>query len=155
MGFIVAVVRTTYKSNPVGKVPANKVLIRHGPSLPVIVGKPTAPPSQTEAAEINPDDKNISALVDTGATDSCVDNKLAQDLSLQAIDRCFVGGVAGKQEHLVYLGKLVVPDVGIYTVGRLIGVDLGSGQPVILGRDFLSNTIMIYDGLAGDVTFAR
>lgn len=58
-------------------------------------------------------------------------------------------------EHDVYAANLVVHDLELAVQGRFIGIDFIPGdipQEVILGRTFLEGTIMIYDGLKGEVT---
>jgi hypothetical protein len=64
-----------------------------GPTLVAIVGKLAA--EGTPQPEVPPPVQTV-ALIDTGATVSCIDEKLAQKLSLPVIDRRYVGGVAGQ-----------------------------------------------------------
>lgn len=128
------------------------VLRRYGPTIPIRVG-PAVVPGKPVGAEAH--DKIVYALIDTGATNSCIDNDLAAELKLRIIDCAEVGGVAGRGLHDVFMGKLIVDALGTAFNGRLIGVKLGAEQPIIVGRDFLSNTLMIYDGGSGTVTLAR
>jgi predicted aspartyl protease len=95
------------------------------------------------------------ALIDTGASDSCIDEQLAQQLGLMPVDRRQVGGVAGQQLHYVYLAHLTVPNLGMQTLGPFIGVNLGGVHKVIMGRDFLTHTILIYNGEEGEITICN
>jgi predicted aspartyl protease len=147
----VPIVRVEYtRKDPGGGAEqrAPEALILKGPLLPIAVGPALAPgqPISTHSA-----DRTVPALIDTGASVSCIDEKLASQLSLRVIDRCKIGGVAGQKDHDVYLGKLVVAALGLAMNGRLIGVTLGPETPIIVGRDFLAKLILIYDGTDGTI----
>jgi len=98
------------------------------------------------------------ALVDTGATQSCIDIAFAKKLELPAIDRVPIAGVSGVELHDVYMAQIHIPDLNFTQHGRFAGVDLGdldTGEQfhhALLGRTFLQNAIMIYDGVRGQVT---
>jgi hypothetical protein len=105
---------------------------------------------QTVKESLSPD--QVWALIDTGATDGCIDEAFAKRLGLQIIDRREVGGIEGKNERNVYLGTLFVPSLNSLFTGGLIGVSLDQSIPIILGRDFLLGKIFIYDGNTGVTT---
>lgn len=148
-----SILKVAYGPDPSqAHVPPSMVLKVVGPALMVVVGQPSAAGSAIAA---DPADKSISALIDTGATDSCIDTAFATQLGLRVIDRRPVGGVAGQQIHDVFLGKIIVPELQMAFNGSLIGVQLGGGHQIILGRDFLVSIVMIYDGTDGRVTFCR
>lgn len=97
------------------------------------------------------------ALVDTGAQLSCIDNILAADLKLTIIDRRLISGANGSAEHPVYMCELNIPSLGLTHCGDFCGVDLKEGGQqcgVLLGRDFLSQNIMIYNGITGIVAIS-
>jgi hypothetical protein len=71
---------------------------------------------------------------------------------LQVIDRRKAGGVAGQNDHNVYLGDIMLVNLGLRRMGPLIGVNLDKNTPVILGRDFLAGIVLVYDGSNGTVT---
>ena len=53
--------------------------------------------------------------------------------------------------------RVAIPALEIFEFGAFAGVDLGAGeqpQRVLLGRTFLQSTVMIYDGVRGQVTVA-
>jgi hypothetical protein len=124
----------------------------HGPTVSVLVGKLAPPNTPPEAL---PTPQLVHALIDTGATDSCIDDAFARTLKLPVIDRSEVDGVGGRALHNVYLAHVNLPELGTENKGPFIGVDLSSSQRVILGRDFLRDSILIYNGPAGSIILAR
>ena len=94
-------------------------------------------------------------LIDTGAEESCIDVELARRLRMPVVDTVAIVWGGGTCEHNVYAGNVVVHDLQLGVQGRFVGIDFIPGdipQGVILGRTFLEGTIMIYDGLKGEVT---
>ena len=130
--------------------PDHAALIQFGPSLEVVVS-PLVDPS--EPAEGH----TTQALVDTGATQSCIDIHVAQSLNLPVVDFVMIAGAAGTKRHPLYAARVAIPRLEISEFGAFAGVDLGAGeQPhrVLLGRTFLQGTVMIYDGIRAQVTIA-
>lgn len=128
-------------------------LASFGPTIPILVGVPQGQPADghPKAQPVT----QVQALIDTGASVSCIDNDFAESLGLPAVDVQNLNGVAGSAPHTVYLGHLFVPQLNIaMSAGRLFGVGLKTHQ-VIVGRDFLHDAIMIYDGMSGEVTITR
>ena len=100
--------------------------------------------------------EEVNALIDTGASTSCIDEKLARKLGLTPIDRQEIAGVGGKKEHIIYLGMIYVPPpLNMYSKGRFVGVDMVGQQPVLLGRNFLLGTVLIYNGVNGSISICR
>jgi predicted aspartyl protease len=143
-----------------GKISPNLILKALGPLIPVRVGPASASPvgkpiSSPPEPLSSPPEKVVQALIDTGANASCIDIALADELKLPIIDRIPVSGVAGNNEHNVYLGLVVIPELNTFLKGRFIGVNLANNVPMIVGRDFLDGSIMIYNGSTGQVTISR
>ena len=93
------------------------------------------------------------ALVDTGASDSCIDATLAEDLGLTPVDEETRLGVHGAGPVTIYRGWLRVTALGMNKHGRFGGADLaGAPFKALLGRDFLRHCIMEYNGHTGLVT---
>ena len=131
--------------------PDGQLLITYGPTVQVTVGH-YAP----EADSARPS-KAVYALVDTGAFESCIDAALAVELGLPVIDTTRIAGAGGESVHDVFLAHIQIPQLEIVQYGRFTGVNLQAGSQahsVLLGRTFLVNTIMIYDGLRAQVTIA-
>src|SRR5437867_5832847 len=87
-----------------------EMLVSYGPTLRVDIGfdrtyQPTAGKPPT------PGLTGLSALVDTGATESCIDSVLAAHLNLPIIDRRKVSGVHGSDEVNVHLAQVHIPSL--------------------------------------------
>lgn len=98
---------------------------------------------------------NVNALVDTGATESCIDSGLAMQLNLPIIDQRQVGGISGAALVNMHLAQIHVPSLPFTVYGAFAGVDLAAGgQPhlALIGRTFLRHFIMSYNGITGEVT---
>lgn len=99
----------------------------------------------------------VEALIDTGASESCVDEDLAQSLHLPLIDRRSSSGIGGKEDFNVYLGHIRILALNFTQFGRFTGVKLESGgQPhrALLGRTLLRSMVLVYDGRDGTVRLA-
>ena len=131
------------------------MLARIGPSVAIrigfdesydpteVVGEPDLPPSR------------ISALIDTGASDSCVDSDLARDLGLPIANRKDIAGLHASAMSNVHLAQVYVPGLNLVIDGQFFGVRLASGghqHLAIIGRDILRHLRMTYDGTTGSVT---
>jgi hypothetical protein len=131
------------------------LLVQFGPTLIVDIGfdadhLPESGSMPDLAANLAA--KGVHALVDTGANASCIDAGLAMQLNLPIIDRRRVGGVGGVHDVNMYLGHVLIPSLGRYISGAFAGVDLvAGGQPhvALIGRTFLQDFVMYYDGRSG------
>jgi hypothetical protein len=92
------------------------------------------------------------ALIDTGADSTCIDTAVARRLGYPQTDSERVAHAKGTSEHPVFpitfefLGLPFPP----WKSQRLIGVDLrATGLCMLLGRDFLADAHLIYNGAAG------
>ncbi len=97
---------------------------------------------------------DILALVDTGATESCIDSSVADELGLVRVDTISMSGISGQVALPVYLARIEVPALQTHMLGRFTGVHLVvGGQPygALLGRSFLRNYTMTYEGRSGMV----
>jgi predicted aspartyl protease len=141
-----------YANNQFGR----KLLIHYGPELGVLIG---FDPDYKQDSRAAPKLKGSSfaALVDTGARESCIDSKLANELGLPVFDRRPVAGASGIREVDFHLAQIHVPKLKFTIMGRLAGLPLtesGFRQRAILGRSFLSYLRLNYDGPTGDVSLA-
>jgi len=92
------------------------------------------------------------ALIDTGASIAAIDNALAQRLGLVQTGEGSVAGVTGVQTQPIYAAKIEAGGVTL-DPWRVLGSPLSSqGFQVLLGRDFLEQTTLVYDGRAGSFT---
>ena len=98
------------------------------------------------------------ALVDTGAALSCVDSQLATHLGLPIVDREPVSGAHGAQDVNVHVAQIFVPELNATILGRFHAVHLtAGGQPhsALIGRSFLMDFTMVYEGTTGTVTISN
>jgi hypothetical protein len=136
----------------------SQLLVNIGPTILVNIGfdqswRPEVPGSVPSAAITGE-----GALVDTGATESCIDSLLATQLGLPIADRKPVAGVHGSQEVNIHLAQIHIPSLKITIYGLFAGVHLVAGGQVhkaLLGRTFLRSFVMIYAGATGSVTLSR
>lgn len=129
-------------------------LLQFGPSIQVIVGHFAQPGSIIVTPAVT---ETTLALVDTGACESCIDSTLAKKLGLPVIDTIQIAGSNGSHTHDVYLAHVNIWGLEFSQFGRFAGVHLAAGQQahgVLLGRTFLSNVMLIYDGLRGQITLS-
>ncbi len=136
-----------------GGASGSSLLVEYGPTLKVNIGfdvnwKPNSgiPP----VAGI----KDVAALVDTGAKECCIDNLLAIQLNLPVIDDGEVAGSYGRHPVKIYLAQIHIPSLDGTVYGRFAGVKLiegGQVQGALIGRTFLQNYTMLYEGGTGMV----
>lgn len=132
---------------------ARDLLIRGGPTLRVNIGfDPDYDPHKPSKKAILPA-KDVQALIDTGATDCCIDSDLAMQLQLPVIDQGVCNGISGPMPVNVHLAQIYAPDLSFTLVGRFAGVQLAGGQrhSVLIGRTFLRHFALSYDGETGRV----
>jgi hypothetical protein len=134
------------------------LLVGSGPTLIVQIGfDPAYDPKQHHRAPALPQ-QQLLALVDTGATESCIDGGLAMRLNLPVIDRRRVSGVHGAGEVNVHLAQLHIPNLSFTVWGPFCAVDLiagGQAHHALIGRTFLQNFTMTYEGRTGTVTLSN
>ena len=102
-----------------------------------------------------PAPKQGLALIDTGASNSCIDEQAAKDLGLPIID---VGTMQSashdKAPSNIYPVQIITP---IFTLNspRTMGAALASqGLLAIIGRDVLMRCTLFYNGPMGQVTLS-
>ena len=132
-------------------------MVIQGPTLLVEIGfDPAFEESEVDRPDI-PDDL-LPALVDTGATESCVDARLARELNMPLVGRRTVSGIGGDTQVDYFLGQIYVAGLGQTIYGHLAGVHLrNGGQPcyALIGRTFLQNLTLHYEGRTGNVTLSN
>jgi len=91
--------------------------------------------------------KSGLALIDTGASNTCVDEQAAKDLGLPVIEVANMQS-ASHQKHQcnVYPVQIITPIVTL-NAPRAMGAALASqGLLVLIGRDVLQNCNLFYNG---------
>ncbi len=99
----------------------------------------------------------VLALIDTGASECCIDEKLANDLGLPLIDKAKGSGIGGQDEFSMYLGHIRIPALGSLMYGQFMGIRLlegGQHHHALIGRTLLAGMVMVYDGRTGQVSIS-
>ena len=133
------------------------LLIQHGPALSVDIGfDPTYKIGDPEPPDLPV--KDVFALVDTGVTEGFIDNGLAIGLKLPIIDRRMISGVGGRHESNVYMAQIYCRALSYVSFARFCGVDLeagGQSYKAIIGRTFLQEFTLEYNGQTGEVSLSK
>ena len=138
---------------PKSGLSGSKWLAIVGPTVHVKIGFDPNHRMDSENLPALPDTLH-PALVDTGASESCIDSALAEALKLPVVDRKPISGALGPGESDIYVAQVYVPNAGTIS-GRFAGVHLlAGGQPhyALLGRLFLLHFEMLYNGTTGAVS---
>ena len=145
-----------FRSAPDGSTQGADLLVYFGPTIQTEVG---FDPAWTATGKALPKlGTPVAALVDTGATESCIDALLAAKLGLPIVDRRKIAGAGGVHEVNVYLAQIRVVTLNVNIHGSFAGVNLKDGgqqHSVLLGRTFLRHVTMLYDGKTGKVTISH
>jgi predicted aspartyl protease len=136
----------------------SELLVAYGPTLLVDIGFDAAFKTTQPATCPIPGMKGLQALVDTGATESCIDSLLASQLNLPIVDKRMIGGVHGSLQVNVHLAQVHIPSLDFTIYGMFSGVHLTAGgqqHKALLGRTFLRHCSMSYEGATGKVIIVR
>jgi predicted aspartyl protease len=97
------------------------------------------------------------ALIDTGASSTCIDDSAAQRLKLPVIDRGRMSSATHDAiEVNIYPALISITGIPIkINVLRAIGANLANQELIaLLGRDLLQNFTVFYNGVVGEVTLS-
>ncbi|MES0048537.1 aspartyl protease family protein [Mesorhizobium sp. M0053] len=102
--------------------------------------------------------KDIHALVDTGASESCIDSGLAMHLNLPIVDQRRISGSGGAHDVNMHLAHIHIPGLATTISGAFAAVNLAAGGQshlALIGRTFLMYFRMHYDGMTGTVSISN
>lgn len=137
--------------------PANPLhLVGLGPRLDVQLGLDVDALSSKAKPDLPA--RTWSALIDTGATESCIDSGLATTLELPVVDRRTVSGALGGGEVNMHVAQIYIPSLDRTVEGLFAGVHLVAGgqtYAALIGRTFLLHYSLTYDGVSGSVTISQ
>ena len=101
------------------------------------------------------------ALIDTGASMTCVDESVLATLGINAIGLVSLGTAAGTVQRPLFPARVAFPEPKLVVdLSRVVAVDLRGqaiqGMPLIalVGRDILRFCQLIYDGSGGFFTMS-
>ena len=135
-------------------VTGRELLVQNGPTLLVDIGFDPTYRTDGTSGPPNLAMKDVRALVDTGATQSCIDSELAMTLALPIVDQAKVSGVSGEMVVNMHLAHIFIPSLPFTVYGAFAAVDLAAGGQThlaLIGRTFLRHFRMTYNGLTGAV----
>ena len=128
-------------------------LLQRGPvvQVSISVGQAIAQQVLQQGGELPPPVAGL-ALIDTGATTTCIDEEAAQVLKLPAIDVVTVASAShASSERNVYPISIEVVGLPIVVnAPRSIGAELkAQGLLLLIGRDVVQSCVLVYNGPAG------
>lgn len=129
------------------------LLAEYGPTIRVDIGF-DKDFKMNSLEQPNLDIKGVEALIDTGASESCIDVRLAAQLNLPMVDTQDIAGSNGAHKVPMFLAQIYIPDFSLTLNGMFAGLKLIEGGQIhkaILGRSFLKNFKMTYEGVTGSV----
>ncbi len=134
------------------------VLAQRGPCVQVTVGIANSLASQLiQQGQTLPAPISTIALIDTGASSTCVDEGIALQLSLPVVDVVKVMSAShSSTQQNVYPIHIEFAGIPIeFDVPRAIGAPLAAqGIGVLIGRDALAHCTLFYNGLTGEFTLS-
>ena len=98
-----------------------------------------------------------TALIDTGASLTAVEQNIFRDFGLGPHAPVWVGTPNGGEWRLIYVCKLTFPNSPILEIPLMpvVGCDMtGFGHAALIGRDILKSYLLVYNGVEGLWTLA-
>ncbi len=134
------------------------VLQQRGPVIQVAVGIATSMADQlVQQGQTLPNPVPGFALIDTGASATCIDADAALQLALPVIDVVTMSSAShASSEANIYAAHIDFVGLGIsIEAGRAIGAALaGQGLVALIGRDILQQCTLHYNGITGAFSLA-
>jgi predicted aspartyl protease len=139
-------------------VPAGAALYNRGPCLQVSVAllQPMAQAMLQEGREV-PAPVSGMALVDTGASHTCIDEHAAQELGLPVVDTVSIAS-ASQPSALRSVYPVTIEIAGLplpVNAPRAVGAELApQGLLALIGRDVLQSCTLFYNGPTDQITLS-
>ena len=146
--------------DPTGKpiqVPPGVALQQRGPVIQVSVGlEQTMAKALTQQGQPVPTLKVGLALIDTGASITCVDEQAAQELRLPVVDVAQMASASHSGHPCnLYPIQMILPAGISFGAPRAMGANLAvQGLIAIIGRDILQVCTLFYNGGSGQITLS-
>lgn len=98
----------------------------------------------------------VPAFLEHGASDTCIDYRIAHALKLRQIDQRTIGTVGGPIQVAVFLGVLEIPQLNFKRLDRFFAPKIERiNYSILIGRSVLREFLFTYDGPANVCHFAR
>ena len=97
------------------------------------------------------------ALIDTGASSTCIDQKAAEDAGLAVVDSGPMSSATHDNEIVpIYAGRVDIVGMSIsVSANRAYGVNLKSQELIaLIGRDILASCVLVYNGPDGSFSLS-
>jgi hypothetical protein len=109
----------------------------------------------TAAGQAIPPPIQVTALIDTGATGSAIARGIAQQLGLQPVAVINVTTPSSSNVPMpAYAVRLLLPNTIIFETTAIEAELAGQGIGALIGRDVLSQAVLVYIGYANEFTIA-
>lgn len=98
-----------------------------------------------------------TALLDTGASFTAIEESVLRGLGLQPVGLTPVSTPSGQTIHATYACKISSPGTPIppLMLNAVVGCQLqGFGHIALIGRDILRHFLLVYNGVEGSWTLA-
>lgn len=155
-------------ADPKQKIPPLRIignsgdLARRGIVMRIVVSSPGN--AVNAEAKDPPKSVMVNALLDTGATKTSIDSKIAKALGLNPIGFIQIGTAGGKRTSAIYVADVAFPNTGFaprktMPVGSCdlsfdpeVGLSSTQNIGALIGRDLLSCWVVVWNGPNADVT---
>ena len=139
-------------------MPPSLALTQRGPIIQVTIGVKQNMAQQLLSQGVAlPQPMSGEALIDTGATSTCIDEAIAQQLNLPVVDVVTIASASHTETRRnVYPALIEVVGFPMqFNALRAIGVPLSTqGLQVLIGRDLLQHCTLFYNGMMGSFTLS-
>lgn len=135
--------------------PPSVALQRRGPIVQIALHFPTAfSQALVNRGEILPNPIVGDAVIDTGASHSCIDLEAALELGLMPVDVTSMQSASHPDHEVpVYFAALEILGMGARFELRSMGASLRAQNLIaLIGRDALASSVLFYDGPTGQAT---
>jgi predicted aspartyl protease len=140
------------------QIPPRVALLQSGPCVQIIIGLAQSFVEQlVQQGQTVPQPVTGMALVDTGASTTCIDDVLAQNLGFPVIDvvQMTSASHAGTEANVYPIQMEIVGSPIRVNVPRAIGANLTpQGIVALIGRDYLQHCTLFYNGFTGEITLS-
>ena len=130
--------------------PSQVALQNAGPRIQVILSPLESQlKNLTDRGEPPPTPISGFALIDTGASSTCIDQSAAQSVGLAVVDSLPMTSATHVNEIVpIYAGKIEIIGISInVNVLKAYGANLKSqGLVALIGRDLLAKCVLVYNG---------